>query len=246
MIYTPLTVKALKFAYDAHKNQTDKSGLPYIFHPYHLAEEMKNEATALAALLHDVVEDTDTTFEELEALGIGGDVIEALRLLMHDDSIPYMQYIERIKTNETARAVKRADLMHNSDLSRLPTVTQKDLERCRKYRVALAVLDEDRYDAAMGYYIKHIPLDDKKLCFFTVRYTEGGNVVSASFDIEMAEDAHFDLTGDNYRRFVNDISTNEEKSDFENIAELYDSLGESRFGKLLTTDYGAVFFQYHD
>ena len=66
MIYTPLTNKAQRIAYDAHQGQTDKSGQPYIFHPYHLAEQMTDEVSVCVALLHDVVEDTAVTFEELE------------------------------------------------------------------------------------------------------------------------------------------------------------------------------------
>ena len=67
MLYTPLTCKAMKIAYDAHHGQVDKGGLPYIFHPYHLAESMEDEISCCAALLHDVVEDTHITMDELAA-----------------------------------------------------------------------------------------------------------------------------------------------------------------------------------
>ena len=69
MIYTGLTKKALKLCFEAHKEQVDKSGMPYVFHPFHLAEQMTDEATTVVALLHDVVEDTDITFEELKKQG---------------------------------------------------------------------------------------------------------------------------------------------------------------------------------
>ena len=65
MIYTPLTLKALKICFQAHKNQTDKAGSPYVFHPFHLAEQMEDEYSVCTALLHDVIEDTDITLEYL-------------------------------------------------------------------------------------------------------------------------------------------------------------------------------------
>ena len=95
MIYTELTVKALKFAFDAHSGQTDVSGLPYIFHPYHLAEQMTTEETVCTALLHDVVEDTDVTFEQLES-EFPVSVINALRLLTHSKGIDYFDYYFKI------------------------------------------------------------------------------------------------------------------------------------------------------
>ena len=73
MVYTKLTVKAMKIAYNAHHGQLDRSGAPYIFHPYHLAEQMNDEYTVCAALLHDTVEDTDMTIEELEKESDNGD-----------------------------------------------------------------------------------------------------------------------------------------------------------------------------
>ena len=80
MIYTEKTKAALKLCFEAHKNQTDKSGMPYVFHPFHLAEQMKDEKTTIAALLHDVVEDTDYTIGDLEQMGFSPDVLEALKL----------------------------------------------------------------------------------------------------------------------------------------------------------------------
>ena len=84
MIYTPLTIKAMKFAYDAHHGQLDYNGIPYIFHPLHLAEQMEDEISCCVALLHDVVEDTAVTFEELEQ-EFPVEVVEVVRLLTHDD-----------------------------------------------------------------------------------------------------------------------------------------------------------------
>ncbi len=140
MIYTPMTKKAMKIAYAAHHGQTDKTGVPYIFHPMHLAEQMEDEAAACAALLHDVVEDTDLTFADLRAEGIPEEVLEALKLLTHDPAVPYMEYVEAIRPNPIARAVKLADLRHNSDLTRLDAVDEKAMQRNEKYRKAIALL----------------------------------------------------------------------------------------------------------
>ena len=143
MIYTALTKKAIKLMFEAHKDQLDKSGLPYVFHPFHLAEQMEDETTAVVALLHDVVEDTDCSIEDIEAMGFGKEVCDALRLLTHDKSVPYMDYVRRIKENPVAAAVKTADLRHNSDLSRLDSVSAADKERVEKYREALSILKGD-------------------------------------------------------------------------------------------------------
>ena len=71
MIYTEMTKKALKLCFEAHKEQIDKSGMPYVFHPFHLAEQMQDEETTIVALLHDVIEDTDYTLDDLRKMGFG-------------------------------------------------------------------------------------------------------------------------------------------------------------------------------
>jgi (p)ppGpp synthase/HD superfamily hydrolase len=141
MIYTLNTKKALKLCFEAHKDQLDKSGIPYVFHPFHLAEQMEDEVTTVVALLHDVVEDTDHTFEELSKI-FDAPIIEALRLLTHEDGVPYMEYVAKIKENPIAKAVKLADLRHNSDITRLDQVDEKDIARREKYLAALAFLNE--------------------------------------------------------------------------------------------------------
>lgn len=141
MIYTEKTKKALKLCFEAHKEQKDKSGMPYVFQPFHLAEQMHDEETTIAALLHDVVEDTEYTLEDIRKLGFGEAVVEALSLLTHDENAAYMDYVSAIKENKIARAVKLADLQHNSDLSRLDAVDEKALERREKYLKALALLE---------------------------------------------------------------------------------------------------------
>ena len=141
MIYTPLTKKAMKLCFEAHKDQVDKSGLPYVFHPFHLAEEMQDEQSTVAALLHDVAEDTDLSLEQISEYGFGEEVMVALALLTHGDDVPYMEYVAAIKQNPIARAVKLADLKHNSDLSRLDEISPKALERREKYLQAIALLE---------------------------------------------------------------------------------------------------------
>lgn len=142
MIYTKLTKKAMKICFEAHKNQVDKTGLPYVFHPFHLAEQMKDEYSCVVALLHDVVEDSELTFEDLEN-EFPKDIIDALKLLTHDPKVEYMDYVKEIKNNEIARIVKMADLTHNSDLTRLDVIDEKVLIRNDKYQKALRYLQND-------------------------------------------------------------------------------------------------------
>lgn len=141
MIYTANTKKAIKIAFAAHQGQLDKAGLPYILHPIHLAEQMETEETCIVALLHDTVEDTYVTFEELEK-EFSEEVIEALKLLTHNKTIPYMDYVEKIKSNPIAKVVKLADLKHNSDITRLDFISKKDEERKEKYQKAIKLLSE--------------------------------------------------------------------------------------------------------
>ncbi len=142
MIYTELTKKAMIISFNAHKDQLDKSGVPYVFHPYHLAEQMDDEYSVCTALLHDVVEDTDITTDDLRKMGIPDRVLEAVSLMTHDSSVSYFDYVRRIKNDPIAKKVKLADLRHNSDITRLSVVDGKALERCEKYRKAIEILEE--------------------------------------------------------------------------------------------------------
>lgn len=135
-----LTSMALRIAMDAHKGQIDRAGVPYIMHPLTVAAGASNEAEFVTALLHDVLEDSDYTEEDLYAAGIPEKIVEALRLLTHDKNVPYLDYVRKIKGNPLASAVKLLDLRHNSDLSRLPSVNSKDLERVEKYQKAIEIL----------------------------------------------------------------------------------------------------------
>ena len=138
----PITQSELAkaIAYAAHEGQVDKAGKPYIEHPRTVAGSVEGDAAKAVAWLHDVVEDTSMTFDDLRAAGIASEVIDHLRLLTHDKSVPYMEYIAALKGDPVACEVKLADLRHNSDLSRLNTITDKDCERLAKYQQAIELL----------------------------------------------------------------------------------------------------------
>jgi (p)ppGpp synthase/HD superfamily hydrolase len=142
MIYTPMTKKALRLCFDAHREQTDKTGLPYVFHPFHLAEQMTDELSTVCALLHDVVEDTEMTLADLSAMGFPQEVTEVLALLTHDPAVPYFDYVRALSVNPIAKAVKLADLAHNSDLSRMDAdqIDEWALKRTEKYKKAIEML----------------------------------------------------------------------------------------------------------
>lgn len=140
MIYTALTKKAMKVCFEAHKDQLDKTGLPYVFHPFHLAEQMDDEISTVCALLHDVVEDTDTTLEDLGSMGFPKEALEALALLTHAPEVPYMDYVREISRNPIATKVKIADLKHNSDVTRLDVIDEYAVRRNEKYSEALRIL----------------------------------------------------------------------------------------------------------
>lgn len=142
MIYTPLTIRAMQVAYAAHHGQADKLGVPYIFHPFHLAEQMSDEATTCVALLHDVVEDTSMTVAELARL-FPPEIVEAVRLLTHDKTVDYFDYVRKIATNAIATAVKLADLAHNADPARASLTDEAPearVARLAKYARARALL----------------------------------------------------------------------------------------------------------
>lgn len=149
MIYTEQTRHAMQLAYAAHHGQTDRSGLPYIHHVLHVAEQMTNEVTTVAALLHDTVEDTALTLDDLRENGFLSEAVEAVRRLTHDPAVPYLDYVRALRDNPTAVAVKLADLTHNSDLSRLEHITEQDEQRAEKYRQAIKILQTTEVVAAL-------------------------------------------------------------------------------------------------
>ena len=138
--------KAISVATMAHEGQFDKGGKPYILHPLHLMNQLMFDVQlATIAVLHDVVEDSLFTFDDLVAEGFSDRVLAALILLTHDDSDGYLEdYIPKICTNYDAVRVKRKDLEHNTDITRLKGVRDKDLERLRKYHTAFVMLGDAR------------------------------------------------------------------------------------------------------
>ncbi|MCJ0582836.1 hypothetical protein MMJ10_05825 [Enterococcus cecorum] len=127
-------------AKDAHKGQVDKAGVDYIQPPLFVASLVEGELAKTVALLHDVVEDSDWTLEDLRKKGLPEEVVQAVGILTRKRNEKYEEYILRVKQNPLARQVKLADLQHNSDLSRLTTVTEIDRKRAEKYRQAIAFL----------------------------------------------------------------------------------------------------------
>lgn len=143
MLYTELTIKAMRLAYEAHKEQFDKGGVPYIFHPYHIAEQLQEEYDICVALLHDVVEDTDINLSDLENAGFPKEVVEAVGLLTKTKGENYMDYVRRIKENPIASKVKLLDLEHNSDPSRLVEGNPKTASLMERYAKAKIILLEE-------------------------------------------------------------------------------------------------------
>lgn len=128
---------ALELAVKKHKGQTDKSGNPYILHPLHVMENVKSKDAKIVAILHDVIEDTDVDSEYLLEIGLSQHIVDAVVLLTrYDPKQDYQEYIKNLSSNKLAKEIKLADLMHNMDLKRLPSLTERDLDRNRKYQIA--------------------------------------------------------------------------------------------------------------
>lgn len=141
MLYTENIKKAINFMFKKQKNQVDKGNIPYVFHPWHIAEQFNEEKRVIVALLHDILEDTETTIEELQNENFDNQVIKALLLLKYEKDKDYFEYIKSLANNKIARDVKIEDLKHNLDLSRLGIISEKDLKRVEKYRECLKYLE---------------------------------------------------------------------------------------------------------
>ena len=127
---------ALELAVEKHKNQTDKAGNPYILHPLHVMENVNSKEGKIVAILHDIIEDTDVTEDYLLKIGLSKRIVDAVIALTRSEDMDYQEYIKNLSSNPLAKEVKLADLEHNMDLKRLPTLEEKDLERNRKYQIA--------------------------------------------------------------------------------------------------------------
>ena len=138
-----LVALAKRIAIDAHADQVDKAGAPYWHHPEYVANHVKTPAEKAVAWLHDVVEDTDWTFEGLLAEGICPEVVEGVKAITKREGEAYETYLDRVKANPLAKTVKLADLAHNMDLSRIAQPTEKDFARIEKYRWAVDYLRKE-------------------------------------------------------------------------------------------------------
>ena len=127
---------AVSIAALAHRSQKDKAGAPYLLHPLRMMLRMKSEAAMMAAVLHDVVEDTDWTLEQLRERGFPDEVLEAIECLTHRDGESYEEFIGRVEKNQIAREVKIADLEDNMNIQRIDRIGSKDLARLEKYHRA--------------------------------------------------------------------------------------------------------------
>lgn len=132
--------KAIALALDAHTGQTDKAGKPYILHPLRVMQQLETETEQIVGVLHDVVEDSEYTFEDLENCGFPNEAIAAIKLVTKQPGVDYQAYLANIKSNSIARNVKLADLQDNMNLQRLQTITEKDLQRQAKYKKAVDFL----------------------------------------------------------------------------------------------------------
>lgn len=128
--------RAIEIAVEAHKDQVQKSGLPYVLHPLALMGAVSAIDAKIAAVLHDVVEDTAWSLDDLRAEGFSPAILAAIDCLTHRDGEAYDDYIERVAGNELARTVKLADLKDNMNFRRIPELKQKDLDRLAKYHRA--------------------------------------------------------------------------------------------------------------
>lgn len=137
-----LLAKAIILATENHKEQVDKGGHPYILHPLRVMVRVKSLEAKIVAVLHDIIEDTDITKEDLLNIGFSYEIVEAIELLSKPKKEDYIHYIRRIKENPLAKEVKMADLQDNMDLTRLNKITEKDLNRVEKYKKAYSILNE--------------------------------------------------------------------------------------------------------
>ena len=133
--------KAYEIAKRAHLGQVDKAGEDYIKHPEKVASFVETDEEKAVAYLHDVIEDTELTLEDLHEYEFSKEVIEAVDIITKKKGEDYRSYLNSVKKNKLAKAVKLADLRHNSDLTRLTKVTEKDIERKEKYQKAIDFLN---------------------------------------------------------------------------------------------------------
>lgn len=134
--------RAVAIAAEAHAGQVDKAGAPYLLHPLRVMMQLDGSAERIVAVLHDVVEDSDWTFERLRGEGFSEAVIAGIDAVTRRDKEPYDEFVLRAGRDAIGRRVKLADLRDNSNLGRIATPTDEDLERIAKYKRAIALLEK--------------------------------------------------------------------------------------------------------
>jgi (p)ppGpp synthase/HD superfamily hydrolase len=139
----PTIEDAILLAVGAHRGQVDKAGAPYILHPLRVMNRVEGDLARMAAVLHDVVEDSDTTLDDLRQMGYSERLVHVVDCLTRRDDEPYQNLIERAKSDPVARRVKLADLEDNMDIRRVKALTEKDLARLQRYRAAWDYLHSD-------------------------------------------------------------------------------------------------------
>ena len=137
-----LLALAKRIALTAHEGQVDKAGAPYWHHPAFVADHVTSPEAKVVAWLHDVVEDTEWSLDDLRTEGIWPEIVEGVDAITKRAGEAYESYLDRVKSNPFALAVKLADLTHNMDLSRIANPTEKDFARIEKYRWAVDYLSE--------------------------------------------------------------------------------------------------------
>jgi (p)ppGpp synthase/HD superfamily hydrolase len=141
-IMKPTLDDAILLAAQAHHGQRDKNGQPYILHPLRVMFRLDTESERIVGVLHDVIEDTKYTAEDLRQMGYPEEILQALDGVTKREGEPYEDFVFRSKANPIARRVKLADLEDNMDLRRMTGVTPKDMERLARYRKAWAELQK--------------------------------------------------------------------------------------------------------
>ena len=137
--------KAIQIAVTAHSGVKDRGGKPYILHPLNVMMRVEKEDEKIVAILHDVVEDTDWTFDALREEGFSEIIIEALKsVTKHNENEDYEEFVKRSLNNDIGRIVKIADLKENLDISRIGDLNEKDILRINKYKKALKVLNHQK------------------------------------------------------------------------------------------------------
>lgn len=179
--------KAITIATKFHDGQIDKAGHPYILHPLRVMLKLYNDADRQVAVLHDIIEDTSISLEDLRKEGFEDNILITLDSITRKKDEKYFEYINRVKQNYIAKKVKRADLEDNMNLSRIQDITDKDLSRMKRYVKAYSILNNydindikiERYHKGLedGIYYNILPTNNLR------EFVEWSRQFSSTMDI---------------------------------------------------------------